>query len=382
MLSAGEASGDRLGAGLARALLRRRPQLELIGMGGERMAEAGVRLVQDASEVAVVGLFEVLRHYPALRRAMDRLVRLLDEQRPALLIPVDYPEFNLRLAARARTAQVPVVYYVSPQLWAWRSGRVRGIKKLVRRVMVLFPFETDVYEQAGVPVSFVGNPVGEPPAGVPDRDAILAAAGLDPARETIALMPGSRRGEIARQLPRLLAAASILEEARDDLQFILPLAPGLDREWLVDLASGQAPRRMQIHHGDYPALLSICAAGVVAAGTATLDAAVAGMPMIVVYRMNSFSYLLGRIMVNVEHASLPNLVAGKEIVPELIQGDFTVERVVALLQDYLDRPEHAARVRADLAAVRDSLEGAGASERAADVVLAELDRVLAGSRSE
>jgi len=198
VLSAGEASGDRLGAGLAHALRRRHPEIELLGMGGPQMAEAGVRLVQDASEVAVVGIQEVLAHLPAIRRAMRSLETVLRDERPDLLVPIDFPDFNLRLAARARRAGVDVVYFVSPQVWAWRRGRVHGIRRLVRQMLVLFPFEVDFYERAGVPVTFVGHPLAEAPPEPRSREELCTAAGLDPERETIALVPGSRRSEVSR----------------------------------------------------------------------------------------------------------------------------------------------------------------------------------------
>jgi len=225
MITAGEASGDRIGAGLARALLARRPDLELFGMGGEKMEAAGVRLVQDASEVAVVGIFEVLSHLPAIRRAKRRLEKELRGVGADLFVPIDFPDFNLRLAGAATRAGVPVVYFVSPQVWAWRPGRVKGIRRLVRRMLVLFPFETRFYEEAGVPVAFVGHPLAEERAAARSREELCRHAGLDPGRTTVALMPGSRRIEVERLLGVLLQAARNLSRERPDLQFLVPVAP-------------------------------------------------------------------------------------------------------------------------------------------------------------
>lgn len=373
LISAGETSGDRLGAGLARALRARRPELRLVGMGGERMEAEGVERVQDASEVAVVGIVEVLAHLPALRRAMDRLRRALDGA--DLLVPIDYPDFNLRLAKDAGRAGVPVVYFVSPQVWAWRKGRVKRIRRLVRRMLVLFPFERAFYDDAGVPVTFVGHPAVDLQPEPPDREAWFRAAGLDPARPAVALLPGSRRGEIGRLLPVLFAAAERLRARRPELQFVLPVAPGLDRAWLDALVAAQPFRDVALQRDGFAGALAHCAAGAVASGTASLESALAGLPIVVVYRIAPLSYLLGRMLVDLEHVALPNLVAGRRLVPELIQGDCTPERVAAEVARYLDDPERAAEVRRGLAAVRERLGEPGVFDRAAEAVLAELDRV-------
>jgi len=372
MISAGEASGDRLGAGLARALRERRPEIELLGMGGELMREAGVRLLQDASEVAVVGIVEVLSHLPALRRAMGTLTRALDVERPDLLVPIDFPDFNLRLSARAKRFDVPVVYFVSPQIWAWRRGRVHGIGRLVRRMLVLFPFETRFYEQAGVPVNFVGHPVAETAEEIPSREELCGRAGLDPGRRTVALLPGSRRIEIARLASVMLDAAKILQRDRRELQFLVPVAPGLDPAALRQQVAASGLRDCRLHTGDFPAILSVCDAGVVASGTASLQAAVVGMPMVVVYRVGALSHMLGKMLLRVDSVALPNLVAGRRVVPELIQGELRAEAVAAILADYLDRPGTVEEVRRGLREVRQRLGGGGVFERAAELVLAEL----------
>ena len=371
-LSAGETSGDRLGAGLARALLARRPDLELVGMGGREMAEAGVRLLQDSHEVSVTGLLEVVRHLPAIRRIKKRLVAELERQPPDLLVPIDFPDFNLRIAADAGRLGIPVVYYVSPQVWAWRRGRLRRIRELVRRMLVLFPFETGFYERAGVPVTFVGNPVAL--RGGTDRSAaeLLAGAGLEGEGSVVALVPGSRVGEVRRMLPVMLDAARLLQQVRPGLRFLLTVAPGLDRDKLESTVDRSGLDRVALHEGDFPEVLSPCAAGLVTAGTASLEAAMVGLPMVVVYRMNPLSYLLGRLLVRVENVALPNLVAGRRIVPELIQGGCRPHAVAAELARFLDDPVRAARVRRELSELRTKLAGEGAYERAAEAVLAEL----------
>jgi len=372
-LSAGEASGDRLGAGLARALRKLHPGVELLGMGGDEMAEAGVRLVQHAREVAVVGFVEVLRHLPTIRRAMTRLERMLDAERPDLLVPIDFPDFNLRLAARAHASGVPVVYYVSPQVWAWRRGRVRTIRGLVRRMLVLFPFETTFYESEGVPVTFVGHPAAAArPRAL--REELLPAVGLDPGRPVVALLPGSRTGEAGRLLPVLGKAAALLERDHGNAQFVIPKARTLPPGCLEAIAANQAPPSTVVLENVYPGILEVADCGAVASGTATLVAALAGLPLVAVYRMQPLSYLIARSMVEVQHVALPNLIAGRRIVPELVQGACTPEAIAAALGEFLDRPDAASAVREALSQVRSQLHGDGAFERAAQAVLTEVGR--------
>jgi lipid-A-disaccharide synthase len=377
LLSAGEASGDRLGAGLARALRRQRPGIDLLGMGGEEMHAAGVRLVQHASEVSVVGIVEVAKHLPAIRRAMRRLERAIVEEQPDLVVPVDFPDFNLRLAARAKAAGVPVVYFVSPQVWAWRPGRVHKIRDLVRRMLVLFPFEVAFYRDAGVPVDFVGHPIAEtaPPR---DRRELARAIGLDPDRPTVALLPGSRAGEVSRILPVLLEAARRLRPGREGLQWLVSAAPGLDRRALRAEADRHGLPEARIHAGDFPEVLAVCTAGAVAAGTASLEAAAMELPIVVVYRMNPVTYAIGRRLVRLPHVALPNLVAGGRVVPELIQDECTPDRIASELERFLDRPDEAERVRRELRLVRERLGAPGAFDTAAARVLDELDACRRG----
>ena len=381
VLSAGEASGDRLGAGLARALLARRAGLRLVGMGGAEMAAAGVEIVQDSGEVAVVGFSEVLSHLGALRRAMGRLARCLTDERPDLLVPIDFPEFNLMLAGRARRAAVPVVYFVSPQIWAWRRGRVRKVRRLVRRMLVLFPFEVPFYREAGVPVAFVGHPVVEKAMGAADTAELARRAGLAPGQTVIALLPGSRRSEVERILPVMLEAAQRLRRERPELGFLVPLAPGLDRTVVARLVEASGLEGLRVHSGDFPDILRACAAGAVASGTASLEAASVGLPMVVVYRVAPLSYWIGRALVRVEHIALPNLVAGRRVVPELVQAECSPARIAVEIERYLAEPATAARVRDALAGIRRELGRPGVFERAADAVLAELDAARGESGS-
>jgi lipid-A-disaccharide synthase len=374
LLSAGEASGDRLGAGLARALLRRRPDLALVGMGGDEMRTAGVTLLQHASEVAVVGIVEVATHLPRIRGAMRRLAAAIRDEKPDLLVPIDFPDFNLRLAAKARAAGVPVVYYVSPQVWAWRRGRVRAMRRIVRRMLVLFPFERRFYDDEGVPATFVGHPAASarPRAR---REEVLARARLDGTGPVVALLPGSRVGEAGRVFPTMLEAAARIRRTHPRAAFVAPRARTIPPGFLEGIAAGHAADRVAIRDGLYDDLLDVADAGAVASGTATLDAALAGLPFVACYRMQPISYLIARALVDVPHIALPNLIAGRRIVPELVQGAFTPEAVAAAVASFLDDPDRAASMREQLAGVRAVLEGDGAYDRAADAVLREIDAV-------
>lgn len=370
LISAGEASGDRLGAGLAVALRALRPDIELIGMGGDEMAEAGVRLVQHASEVAVVGIVEVIKHLPTIKRAMGRLKAALSEERPDLVVPIDFPDFNLRLAAGAAALGLPVVYYVSPQVWAWRRGRVRTMRHVVRRMLVLFPFETSFYEAEGIPATFVGHPAAAS-RGRAERAVLLPRIGLDPQQPVVALLPGSRVGEAARLFPVLLRAARRISASHPSAQFVVPQARTIPQGFLERLASRESDSKVAIVSGEYPGLLEVADAGVVASGTATLDAALAGLPFVAVYRMQALSYLIARALVTVDHIALPNLVAGSRIVPELVQDACTPQAIATLVGGLLDSASRADEMRRGLAGIRDRLAGNGAFVRAAEAVLVE-----------
>ncbi len=373
LISAGETSGDALGAGLVAAVRARRPEIEWVGMGGARMAEQGVRIVQDADAVAVVGILEVLGRLGDIRLAMKRLVRVIEFEQPDLFVPIDFPDFNLRLAAKASRARVPVVYFVSPQVWAWRRRRVRQIRRRIRRMLVLFPFELPLYEQAGVPVTLVGHALAEPSSIVRDAATLLSSAGLAPDRETVALVPGSRRGEVERILPALVGAAEIIARRRPEAQFLISRAPGLELALFERVLAGRALARVRVHSGDFPEILGACSVAAVASGTASLQAALAGVPFVVVYRMSAPTYWLGRALVRVEHIALPNLIAGRRVVPELVQSACVPETIAKELLDLLNDSQRAGDLRRSLAEIRERLGPPGIFERAAEALLQELD---------
>ena len=370
MISAGEASGDRLGAGLARSLFALHPGIEILGMGGDEMAEAGVRLVQHAKDVAVVGFVEVIKHLPTIRRVMAGLESALRDEHPDVLVPIDFPDFNLRLASRAASFGVPIVYYVSPQVWAWRKGRVRAMRELVRRMLVLFPFESAFYEAEGVPATFVGHPAAAAHAHAV-RDELLPRLGFDPRRPVVALLPGSRAGEAGRLFPVLLEAAEAIAHSHPGTQFAVPKARTIPAGFLEGIAGRARIPGLATLEGEYPGILEVADAAAVASGTATLDAALAGVPFVAVYRMQFLSYLIAKALVRVDHIALPNLVAGARIVPELVQGACTPDAIAGELGRFLDDPARAEALRTGLSGVRAQLRGDGAFDRAASAVLEE-----------
>ena len=367
LVSSGETSGDLYAGELVRHIRLTEPSSEVFGLGGDRLAAEGAELLAHVRDLAVVGLLEVVSHLRSLRRVFLRVLAEVERRPPDVAVLVDYPDFNLRLARQLRRRGVRVVYYVSPQVWAWRRGRLDAIRKTVDRMLVIFPFEEALYREAGVPVAFVGHPLVDlirPPA---DRTGFLARAGLDPGRPVVALLPGSRTKEIAHNLPPLAGAVKILGHERPELQFLLPLAPGLEAR-AVENALGSLPVRIVPNQAQ--AALACCTMAVVASGTATVEAALVGAPMVVVYRLAPLTYLLGRRLVKVPHFAMANLIAGSRVVPEVIQRELTPERVAAEVRALVDDPGRRQAMKEALAEVRRRLGSPGASARAAAEVLA------------
>lgn len=316
MLVAGETSGDLHAAHLVRALRELNPQVRFIGMGSHYMREAGVEMLVDSASLAVVGIVEVLAHFPDIKAAMNTLREALSTRRPDLLILVDYPDFNLRLAASARQAGVKVLYYISPQIWAWRPGRVHKIRKLVDMMAVVFPFEVPIYEAAHVPVRYTGHPLVDEATSALTPEQAKQLFGLHPEEKVVGLFPGSRRSEIKRLMSVIVGTARLLRARFPKLQFILPLAPGLRRDdvepWLQDL------NIRIVEHSIYDVIQS-CDAIVTASGTATLQIALLEKPMAIIYRVSPLSYWLGRWLISVRHVGLVNIVLERTAVREFLQ---------------------------------------------------------------
>ncbi len=368
-LSAGEASGEHYGSALMEAIRRRLPQVRFFGLGGARMMALGFRPVVRAEDVAHMGITEVVRHAPYIYGQFQRLKRAIASERPALAVLIDFPDVNLRLAQHLHRRGVPVIYFVSPQLWAWKKRRIRRVQRFVDRMLVIFPFEEPFYRERGVTAEFVGHPLADLAPPVLSREAFARQHGLDASKPWVALLPGSRKREVDLNLPTMLEAANTIG---DTYQYLVPVAPTLKREAVAaSMAAGPLKAR-PVLIDDVRAALYHARGSVVASGTATVEAALLGNPFVVVYRLSRLSYAIARRFVTVPHVAMSNLIAGRRVVPELIQHEFTAANIVAALQPLLaDGPERD-RTIAGLREVRQRLHtqsatGEGAIERTARI---------------
>jgi lipid-A-disaccharide synthase len=371
LVSAGEASGELYGAGLIQALRRRLPEFECFGVGGDAMRAAGCDTVVDARALSVVGITEIVSRLPGIYREFRRLLRAADERKPDAAIVIDSPAFNFKVARAMHERGVPVIYYVCPQLWAWREGRVRRFHQWVKKALVIFPFEEKWYRERGVDAEYVGHPLADAPPPSISREEFAARYGLDPARQWIALLPGSRKKEVAMNLPAIAAGAG---RVKGGFEFVLPVASTLERSWL-DRQVRHSGLKLAVVEGAAAALRHARAA-VVASGTATVEAALAGTPMVVVYRVSALTWALGHHLLKVPYVAMPNLIAGEPVVPELIQSDFTPRNVAEKLGEILAEGPVREKMKDALAGVRARLRPAGesgsAADRAAEAVLRAL----------
>ena len=382
LISAGEASGEMYGAMLMEALRRLaggspattlNQQLEFFGVGGDRMRAAGCDTVVDAKDLAVVGISEILGHLPKIWKLFHKLIAEADKRKPDLAVVIDSPAFNWRVARQMHKRGIPVVYYVCPQFWAWRQGRVRLLRKYVDKALVIFPFEEKFYRDRGVDASFVGHPLADLPLPVIDREAYARQHHLDAAKPWITLMPGSRVKEVRMNLPVILESAARLGMG---YELLLPVAPTLDRSFLLGLIGDNSA--VHLVPEALPALAQ-SRAGIIASGTATVEAAMMGTPFVMVYRVSPLTYLAGRPRVKVPHFAMVNLIAGEAVVPELVQQDFTTEKVLTKLNEIIADGPARNKMVAGLDGVRTRLRGPSrgptnderhAVDRAAEAVLA------------
>jgi lipid-A-disaccharide synthase len=368
LISAGEASGEMYGAQLIEALRRRDRSLEFFGVGGQRMREAGCDTVVEASDLAVVGITEILSHLPKIYGLFQELIAEADRRRPDLAIVIDSPAFNWRVARQMKKRGIPVVYYVAPQFWAWRQGRVKLLRKYVTKALVIFPFEEKFYCDRGVDATFVGHPLADLAPPTVTRERYAAQYKLDPAKHWITIMPGSRTKEVSMNLPTMLDSVALIGAG---FELLLPVAPTLDRHPLEKATKGY---RITLVPGALPALYHARAA-IVASGTATVEAAMMSTPFVMVYRVSALTYTLGKPRIKAPYFAMVNLIAGERVVPELVQDDFTAERVVSRIKEILpDGParnamlEGLARVKTRLRSP-DAGDPRSAAERSADAVL-------------
>ncbi len=370
-LSAGEASGEHYGAALITALRRIDPSFGFYGLGGQRMQQLGMRRIVRAEDVAVMGITEVVRHLPRIYREYLRLKASIVAEKPDLAILIDFPDVNLSLARTLHQQGTPVLYFVSPQLWAWKKHRIRKVQRYVDRMFVIFPFEVDFYRAYGVQADFVGHPLAELPLPTVSREDFAAKHSLDPKKFWIGILPGSRGKEIRLNLPEMVAAAAKLGPA---YEYVFPLAPSLTqnqrghiRESLAHLSAAHpAPPRITVVD-DARATLLHARASIVASGTATVEAALIGNPFVVVYRVSPLSYAIAKRIVDVPHVAMANLIAGTRMVPELIQHDFTANAIVSQVEPMLHNQQLRQSMQAQMAQVRIALTppAGGAIQRVA-----------------
>ncbi len=361
---AGEASGDQHGAKLVKAMLKKNPALFFCGIGGPALRQAGVRILVEASELTVVGITEVWSKIPVILKGMGTIKKLLKSLKPDLLILIDFPDFNLHVAAAAKKSGIPVLYYISPQIWAWRRGRVKRIGKLVDHMAVILPFEQPFYSENNVAATFVGHPLLEGP--LPASGQILTTGGQGPT--TIGLVPGSRDNEISRHLPVMLDTADILKDRLKHAIFIISHAPSVERNQIEAIVA-EHPCRMDVEivSDRIDTVFGRSDIIVAASGTVTLQAAIHGTPMVIIYKVSPISFMLGRALVRVPNIGLVNLVAGEQLVPEFVQNGASPGNIASAVEDMLKDSDKLNHLKRQLFGLRDVLGGTGASDRVADI---------------
>ena len=367
MMVAGEVSGDLHGAHLMEAVHQIDPGIEFFGMGGEALKNRGMTLLHHHRSLSVVGITEVFLRLRPILRALRGLKQSLDREKPDLLLLIDFPDFNLRLARHAHRRGIPVLYYISPQVWAWRSGRVSLIARWVKKMVVLFPFEVPIYRKAGVDVEWVGHPLLDLVRPSLSREQGFQRLGLDPRKPVVGLLPGSREREVERLLPPLLGAAHLLHKELPDLQFVIPLAPGLSQANLSPWIK-KSPVPVNVVEGMTYDVMNLSDLLLMASGTATLEGAILGKPMVIIYKVSALSYWIGRALVHVRHIGLVNLVAERGIMPELGQKDVNPSRIAKEGLRILKDPPLRQRMIESMVEVRQKLGQPGASQRAARIV--------------
>ena len=368
MIIAGEASGEMHGAGVVAALKARRPEIDVFGIGGDRMERAGCALLYHIERFSVMGITEVVRHLPFIRRVLRRLDGLLESRRPDLLILIDYPDFNLRLARKARKRDIPVLYYISPQVWAWRARRIHTIVRLVDCMAVVFPFEVALYEKTGGKVVFVGHPLLEVLESRQNKADFCADSGLNPDRPIVGMLPGSRTMETERMLPAMVGTLKKVQRDLPGVQGVIGLAPTVSRAELADYLEGRGIEIPVVESGTYE-VMNHADLLLVTSGTATLESACFGTPLLVLYRMSRLSWWIARRLVNIPDIGLVNVVAGRRIAPEFLQDEVEPEVLAPVVLDLLREPDKRRAMTSELREVRSRLGTPGASSRVAELAL-------------
>jgi len=376
VIVAGEASGDAHAGRMVAALKQQRPDIEVSGIGGDAMRQAGANVFTDFSELAVMGLVEVLKRYSHIKTIFNQLVERLASDKPDLLVLVDYPGFNLKLAKKAQKLGIPVLYYISPKVWAWRPGRVKTIKRYVDQMAVLFPFEQTLYEEAGVPVTCVGHPLVDAAKSDLSIQEAKTKLELNPEYRVLGLYPGSRRSEVEILLPIMLKAAEAIQHRHVDLQILLPLAPGLDEDFLT-LFVKQSKLDIHVVKADFYEVTRACDAIVAASGTVTLEIALMGVPHLIVYRVAPMSYRILNHLVKIPYVGLCNIVSKRNLITELLQDEVTVENLDTHLTPLLTNPQAKKQAEMIRLQVLEALGPSGGADNAATAVITMLDKVNA-----
>ena len=367
MLSAGEASGDLHGANLAEALKAVDPQVELIGMGGEQMRKAGVRIVYDIKNLGVIGIGEIIKKIPFFYKLRTFLVNTMKEEKPDALVCIDYPGFNMKLIKKAKEAGIPVIYYILPTIWAWHKSRGNVIAEYTDLAVSLFPFEAEMYKKMGTNVVYGGHPLLDTVKPSMSKDEAYSFFGLQQGKKTVLFMPGSRVQEVQSLYGKMLAAGKLLQDKVEGLQFMVPKASTIDRHMLEEAAR---EANLEVHIGEERVydMMNIADAAICASGTATLETALMGVPTLLVYRVNALTYWLSKILVHLDSIGLPNIISGHRIMPELWQDEVTPENIEAAVLPWLVDAAAAEEARHLMAGVRCQMGEAGAVRRTAEII--------------
>ena len=373
VIVAGEASADLHGSNLVKAIRALDSGVIFCGIGGEKMKKAGVKTFFSSSEMAVVGLTEVFSRLHTIVRASIRLKSILKNERPDLLVLIDYPDFNIHIARTAKRFKIPVLYYISPQIWAWRSGRIRKIARRVDRMAVILPFEEELYKQRFVKADYVGHPLLDVDSSDVNKEQIKIKLGAGEYHPVVGLLPGSRKEEIKNLLPVMVHAAEIMTLQYPDIRCCLPLAETIPPDLIYPIVE-KSPIEIKIFRRNISQVLGICDVALVASGTATLETAIMGIPMVIVYKVSPSSYWMGKIVIKVPHIGLPNLVAGEEVVPELIQSEVTANRLAHEALTILQHDDIRKNMIKKLQGIRQILGSGGASDRTAKIALKMMEK--------
>ncbi len=375
LIVAGEASGDLHASNLVKQIKKIRPELKFFGLGGEKLKNEGVEISLDLTHLAVVGLLEVLKNIKEFKTIFNGLVKTAGERKPVLAILVDYPGFNLRLAAQLKKMNIPVVYYISPQVWAWGKKRINLIKQIVYRMIVFFKFEEDLYIKEGMRVSFVGHPLVDSVEPKLTKDELLRKLKIMPTKFTVALLPGSREKEVSNILPIMLDTAELLQEDLKDIRFLILRSPSVDKEVFVRILSRYNFAVYLLNEMTYEGIAASDFA-LVASGTATLEVTILKIPMAILYKISFLSWLFLRLLIKIAHIGMVNIIAGKTIVPEFIQYHAKPQKIADFVKSVLTDQSKSAQIKQELVSVTAKLGQKGASQRAAEIIISDLNQIL------